>query len=465
MNNENYLGYVYTPNSVPHVKEEMMQEIGIKNVDELYEEIPEELRFRGKMNIPAPLTSEYELKRHMNEILSKNITSEEYISFLGGGCYNHYVPAICDEVNHRSEFLTAYAGEPYEDYGRFQVLFEYESLMAELLDIDVVNVPTYDWCQAASTSARMAIRMTGRKEIIVAKNIGPQRMKAITNYCLPDYKVTTVDYDKKTGRVCLDDLKSKISANTAGVYVENPSYFGVIDDQGEEIANIVHDKGAVFIVGVDPISLGVLETPSNYDADLICGDIQSLGIHMQYGGGHAGFIGARDDERYIQEYPFRLFGILPKNEQGEYGFGDVAYERTSFALREKGKEFVGTMSALWGITAGVYLSLMGPTGMYEIGKTIIQKTQYAVKKMSEIEGVKVGFNGASFKEFVVNFDATSKTVKEINDELLKNKIFGGIDLSNDFKELGQSALYCVTEVISKNDIDKMVETLKKILSR
>ena len=169
----------YIPNSSPAVKAEMLKEIGVKTIDELYADIPENLRFKRELNLPEPLPSEYALKRHIEEILSKNQTCKDNTSFLGGGCWQHYVPAVCDEINQRSEFLTAYAGEPYEDHGRFQALFEYQSLMAELLDMDVVNVPTYDWCQAASTSVRMAARITGRNKVLVSDTVSFERFLAI----------------------------------------------------------------------------------------------------------------------------------------------------------------------------------------------------------------------------------------------------------------------------------------------
>ena len=168
----------YIPNSNPRVKAEMLREIGVETIEELYSDIPEVLRLTKNLNLPKALNSEVELKRHVDKILAKNRTCDEAINFLGCGCYHHYVPAICDEINSRSEFLTAYAGEPYEDHGRFQALFEYESLMAELLDFDVVNVPTYDWTQAASTSILMAGRITGRSIILVSDTVSPDRFSA-----------------------------------------------------------------------------------------------------------------------------------------------------------------------------------------------------------------------------------------------------------------------------------------------
>ncbi|MHA1186189.1 MAG: aminomethyl-transferring glycine dehydrogenase subunit GcvPA, partial [Candidatus Heimdallarchaeota archaeon] len=187
----------YIPNSVPKIKAQMLKEIGVKSIEELYEDIPDSLRFKGEMNLPKPFPSEYGLERYVMGILGKNKTCQENLSFLGGDTWQHYVPAICDEINSRSEFLTAYAGEPYEDHGRFQSLFEYQSMMAELLDMDVMNVPTYDWGQAASTSIRMAGRITGRKEVLVAKNISPERLAIIKNYCHPVVAVKLIEYNTK----------------------------------------------------------------------------------------------------------------------------------------------------------------------------------------------------------------------------------------------------------------------------
>jgi len=455
----------YIPNSVPETKAKMMAEIGIKDIEELYADIPEHLRFKGKLNLPEALPSEYDLKRHLETILSKNQSAKDNLNFLGGGCWQHYVPAICDEINQRSEFLTAYAGEPYEDQGRFQALFEYESLMAELLDLDVVNVPTYDWCQAASTTIRMAGRITRRQEALVSDTVSPERLAAIRNYCHPVMRVKLVKHCPQTGVLDLDDLQAKISPATAGVYFENPSYLGFIELQGDLISEMAHNQGALSLVGIDPISLGVILPPSQYGADIVCGDIQGLGVHLNFGGGLGGFIATRDEERYVMEYPSRLFGITKTSREGEYGFGDVAYERTSFAEREEGKEFVGTHAALWGITAAVYLSLMGPRGMQELGQVIMQKSQYAMKRLSEIPGIKAPrFVCPHFKEFVVDFNGLGMKVKDINQALLAKKIFGGRDLSSEFPYLGESALYCVTEIHTKEDLDCLTQALSEVVS-
>ncbi len=466
MGNERPLVYPYIPNSVPEVKQEMLREIGVESIEELYEEIPEHLRVKGLLNLPEPFLSEAALRRHVEGLLERNTTSKEYLSFLGAGCYQHYVPAVCDEINSRGEFLTAYAGEPYDDHGRFQALFEYASMMAELLNMDVVNVPTYDGFQAAATSLCMATRITGRRRLLLPQIISPDKLSKIRDYCKPWAEIDLVPHEPETGQLDLGALERAISDETAAVYFENPSYLGFVETRGDEIAEIAHRHGAVCVVYADPSSLGVLTPPADYGADIVCGDIQPLGMHMQYGGGHGGYIATRDEEKYVMEYPSRLFGIAPTSVEGEYGFGDVAYERTSFARREKGKEWVGTAAALWGITAGVYLALMGPQGMAELGEGIMARAAYAAKRMNRIEGVRAPvFRAPHFKEFVVNFDGTGKTVAEINEALLERGIFGGKDLSKEFPWLGQSALYAVTEVHTKADIDRMVSTLEEVVAK
>ncbi|HIQ92918.1 MAG TPA: aminomethyl-transferring glycine dehydrogenase subunit GcvPA [Candidatus Copromonas avistercoris] len=460
-----FANHPYIPNSVPEVQEEMLKEIGMSSLEELHKNVPELLKLKNEMNLPKAFGSEYELRRHVEKLLSKDTDCKKNINFLGAGCWQHYVPAICDEINGKGEFLTAYGGEPYNDEGRFQALFEYESMVAELVDMDVVNVPTMDWAQAAATTVRMAQRITNRSVVLVPEYMDQEKLKAMKNYGESVLKFVKVACDAM-GHLDLADLKAKLNSDVAGVYFENPGYLGTIEPNGQKISDLAHEAGALSLVGVDPISLGVLATPPTYGADIVCGDLQPLGIHMNYGGGQSGFMATRDEEKFVMEFPSRLFGIAPTSEPGEYGFGDVAYDRTSFGHhREHGKEYVGTQSALWGITAGVYLATMGPKGMEEVGETIMANAQYAAEKVNEIPGVTANpFGSVFFKEFVVDFNKTGKTVAEINKALLEKGIFGGKDLSKDFPALGQSALYCVTEVHTAEDIQTLVDALKEILN-
>jgi glycine dehydrogenase subunit 1 len=256
------------------------------------------------------------------------------------------------------------------------------------------------------------------------------------------------------------DLESKMCEDTAAVYFENPNYLGVIEAEGASISDVAHDGGAESVCGVDPISLGVLAAPSDYGVDIACGDAQPLGIHMYAGGGSCGFVATRDEERYVAENPLRLICIADTAVEGEYGFGQALYERTSYMARENAKDWVGTTTALWGIAAAVYMSLLGPQGMKELGETILQKSHYAAATLDALDGVDIPFK-TFFKEFPVAFN---KTVMEVNEALLGHRILGGKDLSTEYPELGMAALYCVTEMHSLGMIDALGAALKEVLA-
>jgi glycine dehydrogenase subunit 1 len=450
----------YIPNAIPGVRSEMLAAIGVASIDDLYADIPPSLRLGRPLDLPAPLRSEAELARHVEGLLDRNTSTREVLSFLGAGCFPHHVPAVCDEINGRAEFLTAYAGNPYEDHGRFQALFEYASMMGELLEMDVVNVPTYDGFQAAGTALRMAGRLTGRRRVLLPASMSRDKRSRILDYLRPDLAVDEVAVDRATSLLDLDALDAALAPDVAAVLVENPTFLGSVETRAPEIARLAHAAGALVVGSVDPSTLGVLAPPAAWGAEIACGDIQPLGIHQQFGGGHGGFIATQDDPRLVAEFPSRLFGIAPTSVAGEYGFGDVAYGRTSFALREEGKEWVGTAAALWGITAGVYLALMGPQGMRELGETMMARTRYAMTLLAEIPGVRVPFAGQHHvKEFVVDLTATGRTVATISAALRERGVLFGADLTREHAWLGQGALVCVTEVHTRADIDRLAAEL------
>ncbi|MEV4004806.1 aminomethyl-transferring glycine dehydrogenase subunit GcvPA [Actinomadura sp. NPDC049753] len=447
----------YIPNSVPEVKREMLAAIGARSVEDFYADVPGRIRLDRPLDLPPPMRSEAELVRHVGGLLARNTSAQEALSFLGAGCYHHHVPAVVDEVVNRSEFLTAYAGEPYEDHGRFQALWEYQSLMGELLEMDVVSVPVYDGFQAAGTALRMAGRITGHRRLLLVTAVAPDKLSKIEDYVRPDHDVVLVPVDPATGLADPAAVRAELAAgDVAAVFAEAPSASGILDPALPSLAEIAHEAGAQYVVGCNPISLGAVTPPAAYGADIVCGDIQPLGLPMSYGGMNGGFVATRDEELYVGEFPSRLFGLAPTSVEGEYGFGDVAYERTSFALREEGKEWVGTAAALNGIAAGVYLALMGPQGMREVAETILANTRYALDRLAEVPGVETPYADAPhFADFTLRFTG-SRTAAEIGEALLEHGIFGGKVLS------GTDALYCVTEIHTKDDIDRLAETLQEI---
>jgi glycine dehydrogenase subunit 1 len=461
----------YMPNAVPETKAAMMRAIGVDDIDELFEQIPARLRLQGPLELPEPLVEESSLDRHLRETLARNRSCDDVLNFLGAGCWQHYVPAVCDEIAQRSEFLTANFGSASSDHGRFQAYFEFCSQMGELVNMDVVGLPTYSWGCALGNAVRMAARMTGRREVLVPRTISPERLAVLRSFCGPadvdgHIAVHEIGFDAGSGLLDLDELKRAISNETAAVYFENPSYLGFIEEQGKEISRIAHDHGAECVVGVDPISLGVLAAPADYGADIVVGTTQTLGIHMNCGGGSGGFIAARDEERYVSEFPTLLVSIAPTTAGGddERAFFLTCEHQTSYGLRDEGKDWTGNTVYLWTIVNAVYMSLLGPQGFREIGEVILQRSRYARDTLGGIPGVDVSFAPDGFKEFIANFDGTGKTVRDINRALRERGIYGGKDLSADFPELGQSALYCVTEIHTQGDVDRLADELEEVLA-
>lgn len=453
--------YPYIPNSNEAVRKEMLDFIGAKSVEEIYAFIPDEVRMKKPLDIPAPFTTEQELSKHMNSILAEDSTCEENISFLGAGCYDHYVPAICDEINGRSEFLTAYSGDTYADHGKCQAFFEFSSMMGELLDLDVVSFPTYDGGQAASTALMMSRRINGRGKALVPENMNPSLLSQMKCYC-EGMQLIGVKA-KENGQLDLEDLKAKLDSDVAAVFIQNPCFLGFFEEQGKEIGELAHAAGAEYVVYADPSSLGITEPPADYGADISCGEIQPLGIHMSFGAGLGGYLATRQEEKYVMNYPHHLHNIF-KNSKGQFGYSRALPERTSYYVRDKGVEYLGTCVGLWTVTAAVYLALMGPEGMRELGENILYKSNYAQKKLAGLKGVTMPYAGShSFMEFVLNFDGTGKTIAEVNKALLAKHIFGGYDLSREMPQLGQSMLVCVTEKTALSDIDKLADALAEIL--
>lgn len=459
----------FMPNSVPEIRERLKSALRIDSVDELFTQIPDDHLTNRPLELPPAMSSEVALSRHLRGLLAKNRSTEAMLSFLGGGCWQHHVPAVCDEIARRSEFLTPVWGTPSSDHGRNQAWFEFTSQLGELLDLDLVALPVYSWGCAAGHAIRMAARLTGRQRVLLPQFLDPERRAVIKNYCelekMPSHiEMVDVAVDVETGHIDLSDLQAKLDDGVAAIYFENPSWLGQIESGAQEIGRMARAVGAETIAGVDPLSLGVLSPPAAYGADLVVGSLQPLGIHMYAGGGLGGFIASRDEPRYAYEYPTLLVSIA-ETTHGENAFNLALMGQCSYGAREEGKDWTGNSTYLWAVVSAVYMSLLGPEGFRELGELIIQRAHYAARLIDRIDGISVRPAQGFFKEFVVDFKGTGKTVAKINAELLKRDIFGGIDLSKYYPQLGPSALYCVTEVHEAEDIERLAATLAEVCSR
>ena len=454
--------------SAPGQIEAMLDELGANSVKELFEQIPPDHYRSTPLDLPPALLSESELRSDLLSKLKKNGTCEENLNFLGAGCWQHHVPGVVDEIVGRTEFVTNVWGSPQSDVGRNQAWFEFNSQLGALLNMDVVQLPVYSWGCAAGHAIRMAARLTGRKKVLIPVLSDPERRAVIETYCEPSQMhshiaIETIAADPATGRIDVADLKSKLGDDVAAVYFENPAYLGTIETEGAAIAALAAAAGAETIVGADPLSLGILVPPADYGATIVVGPTQPLGVHMNGGGGVGGFIASHDIERYVRQFNGFLVSMDHTEVPGQYAFNLACAHQNSYGLREKANDWTGNSVYLWVVANAAYMSLLGPQGFREIGELILARARYAAERLAAVPGVSIRWPDTHFKEFVVDFSGTGKTVSEIHDALLEKGIFGGKDLSMELPELGQSALYCVTEIHTAKDVDRLAKTLEEVL--
>jgi len=455
----------YFPNDVEEIRQRMLKTIGVNDIESLFSDIPEEARLKSSLDIPPPL-SEVETIREIEGILGMNQTTKKLLSFLGGGVWSHFVPAIVDEVSRRTEFLTSYTPyQPEINQGILQALFEYQSLICELLGMDVSNCSMYDWASSLGEAARMTVRVTCRRDFLYPHFISCDRLATLRSYS-ESAGIRLVEYTQNVtnGQVDLEDLKSKVSKNTAGVYLENPSYLGFLLEDVEDISEITHDMGGVLVAGVNTMSLGVIKPPGEYGADIVVGEGQPLGNYMNLGGPLLGLFACRGDAKFLRQIPGRIVGMTTTIDGKERGFCFVLQTREQHIRRSKATSNICTNETLCALRAAVFLVALGKEGFRELAETILSISNYAIRMLSKIEGVKAPFFRAfHFNEFVVNFDDTGREVQDINRDLLQKGIFGGKSLRLEFPELRNSALYCVTELHTRKDIEYLQLSLKDAL--
>jgi glycine dehydrogenase subunit 1 len=458
------MGHPYIPNT-REIREQMLREIGVASIDELFADIPEKIRLKRPLELPGPM-SELEVRRHVREMLDKNRPLTRVLSFLGGGVWPHYIPAHVWALLQRSEFLTAYT--PYQaeaSQGMLQALFEYQSVICELTGLEVANASLYDWASALGEAALMCARVTRREKFIMPALISPERFGTLENYVLgPGLKLVKIGYDHSTGQLDLSQLRSELGKDVAGVYIENPSYLGFLETQVDEIADLTHKAGALFVVGVNPISLGLLKAPGDYGADLVIGEGQPLGNPISFGGPLLGIFACRDDPKLIRQIPGRLISMTTTMDGKIRGFVMALQAREQHIRRERATSSICTNEALCALAAVIYLSSLGPRGLRELGEVCAANASYAMKKLNAIKGLKAPiFDAPHFNEFTLNCDDTGMSIQKLNTKLLQRNIFGGKPIRDEFPELGETALLCTTELHAKADIDRLAEALAEVV--
>ncbi|MDA4130762.1 MAG: aminomethyl-transferring glycine dehydrogenase subunit GcvPA [Thaumarchaeota archaeon] len=452
----------FLPNSDDEITRKMLEKLGMINADELFAEIPENVSLNRPLKIPDAM-SEIELENHVNERLSKNKVSPDLVNFIGGGVWNHHVPSVIDEIISRGEFYTAYTPyQPEISQGMLQALFEYQSEICDLTEMDVANSSMYDWATALGEAGRMAQRVTGRKRILVSSAASPDRLGVLETYCTPaGMAIAKVPFDKR-GETDLSSLDHAFDDSVACVYIENPNFLGIIEKVGSEIAEMCHARGALLIVGVNPISLGILRPPGSYGADIVVGDGQPLGLYPNFGGPLLGIFATKNDPTLLRQMPGRLIGMTESKVGSERGYTMVLQTREQHIRREHATSNICTNEALFALAVSIYLALMGPSGMKEIGERIIQNSHYALKRFQEERLVAPYFEGSFFGEVSLKTNIDSI---ELSEHLIHYGILGGLPLGRFYNELKHVSLFSINELHKADHIEVLVSALKSLDSR
>jgi len=451
------------PNLDEALVAKMLQKTGASSIEELFSDIPPKVRLGRPLKLPEG-ASEYQVRREVLSRLSRNATPPSSLCFLGGGVWPHYVPAAVESITSRQEFYTSYT--PYQaeaSQGMLQALFEYQSLMCDLLGMEACNSSLYDWASAAGEAVRMAGRVTGRRKALIAGSAGFQRRSVIGTYTEPmGMELESVAFDRKKGTLDRADLQRKLGGDVACLYLENPNFFGVIEEEISDIVEEVHRQGGMAITGVDPISLSLIKGPGAYGVDIAVGEGQPLGIAMNYGGPHLGIFAVKD-VKLARSMPGRLIGITTAvADPSRKAFSMVLQAREQHIRREAATSNVCTNQSLMALAAASYLSLLGKGGFRRLGEVVISNSHYAAKRLSRIPGVRSPhFTGAFFKEFVVSY--SKARAQPLFSKLARKGILAGYPLPRSFGLGADAGLYCVTEVHTRGDIERLANALEEAI--
>ncbi|HDA7120480.1 TPA: aminomethyl-transferring glycine dehydrogenase subunit GcvPA [Staphylococcus aureus] len=429
-------------------KQEMLQTIGAKSIGELFGDVPSDILLNRDLNI-AEGEAETTLLRRLNRIASKNITKETHTSFLGAGVYDHYAPSVVDAMISRSEFYTAYTPyQPEISQGELQAIFEFQTLICELTDMDVANSSMYDGMTSFAEACILAFSQTKKNKIVVSKGLHYQALQVLHTYAKTRKEFEVVEIDLDGTVTDLKKLEAAVDDETAAVAVQYPNFYGSIEDL-EKIQSFIEDKKALFIVYANPLALGLLTPPGSFGADIVVGDTQPFGIPAQFGGPHCGYFATT--KKLMRKVPGRLVGQT-QDDEGNRGFVLTLQAREQHIRRDKATSNICSNQALNALASSIAMSALGKQGIYDIAVQNIEHANYAKQQF-----IKKGFevlDGTSFNEFVVKFD---KPIQQVNEELVKYNIIGGFDLgvvSDDFKN---HMLITVTELRTKDEIDTFVE--------
>jgi glycine dehydrogenase subunit 1 len=444
----------YLPKSTAE-RREMLDAIGARSIENLFASIPEPFRLKVPLNLPAPM-SEQEIIAYFKERAAEN--SCGYTCFLGAGVYSHFRSVVTDSLIQRGEFLTSYT--PYQaeiSQGTLQAIFEFQTLMSQLTGMEVANASMWDGSTATTEAVLMAERLTGRERVVVARSLHPEYRQVLDTYTRNlGMRIDEIGFNG-AGQIDANRLEGSVNSETAAVVVQSPNFLGVLE-QVPMLASLAHAKGALLVVSItEGVSLGAVRPPA--EADIVAMEGQSFGLPQSYGGPYAGVIATH--ERFVRQMPGRLAGQTV-DSHGKRGYVLTLATREQHIRREKATSNICTNQALCALAVNIHLCLLGKEGLKEVAEQNLAKARFALEELEKIRGVRRAFSGPFFNEFVVEFP---RSVKLVNAELLKRKIIGPLPIGSYFSDLTKRALFCVTETVSRAEIERMAEAVREILAK
>jgi glycine dehydrogenase subunit 1 len=439
----------------PAERQEMLEAIGAHSIEELFHSIPEEFRLREPLRLPGPL-SEAGIIEYFRARAAEN--ARGYTSFLGAGVYQHFRSVVSDALIQRGEFLTSYT--PYQAeiaQGTLQSIFEFQTLMCQLTGQEVANASMYDGSTALTEAVLMAERLTGRRNVLVARTVHPEYRQVLATYAKHcDLNVTEIGFTS-SGQIDASSLSADSLAQAAAVVVQSPNYFGVVEDVAA-LAPIAHPHGALVVTCItEAVSLGIVKPPA--EADIVAMEAQSFGVAPSFGGPYVGVIASRD--KFVRQMPGRLVGQA-SDAEGRRGYVLTLATREQHIRREKATSNICTNEALFALAATIHLCLMGKEGLHEVARQNLSKAHFALAELTKIPGVRRCFSGPVFNEFVLEFP---RSVKIINHALLREKIIGPMPLGVNYPEQTKCGLVAVTETMPRAEIERFAAAIKQILER
>lgn len=443
---------------IPHTKEDMQKMLDYlqcKDVKDLFNDIPENIKLNGLLDINTSM-SELEVEKKVKSLASQNKSTENFLNFLGAGCYDHYIPSIVKHLASRSEFYTAYT--PYQaeiSQGTLQVIFEYQTMIANLTGMDASNASIYDGATATAEAAMLSASKQKGDTVVISKTVHPEVRQVVKTYMkFKGYKV--IEVNEKDYITDKNHLEQVVNKDTVCVIAQNPNFFGVIEDYSN-YSQIAHDNKALFIMNVDPISLSILKSPGEYGADIAVGEGQVLGNAMNFGGPHLGFMAAT--KKMIRKIPGRIVGQT-KDVNGNRAYVLTLQAREQHIKRERATSNICSNQALNALMATIYIATMGFSGLKDVSTQCINKSYYLYKNLIKLDKIKVVHNNPFFREFVIEVEMD---IMQLNKRLLEKGFIGGYDISGAYPEKKNQLLLCVAEKRSKQEIDEFIGALEEIL--